>query len=381
MKSVPKPLNVSPVQQVAAFTPPPTGIVTIAGLKKEKLSYWKTIRIAWLSGYKINWVVPGREGSTSGSRSVWNLDTRIRPVFDIKPARTAKYELEPYVLVSGRPHVEPTLGTRVTVNATVTSASARGRGINVTVAPTGLGEQARWLPNPAKYTPGGTWNPELVAPSPDSSIKWTGSEKNLPIIYNGFTYAKRGQWVTTTCMAIQASNYFRLSSMPLFTGSTPNAPVTMFFVASIATPTKYWGSFLRSAEPDGSKPMELTNVDFRLMPNGMIHPYTWGWQEPLPLVGENHAVSLFGFTLDVGAKTLRMFTIDRSLRFAEMGLPYPYSTKSEFVLGRNDEALITMYILDILMYRGPMSVDRATFIAGELDAAYGITASPSGEQT
>jgi hypothetical protein len=382
MKSAPKPLNVNPVQQAAAFTPPPTGIVTIAGLRKEPLRYWATIRIAWLSGYKINWVVPGREGSTSGSQSVWNLDTRIRPVFDIIPARTAKYELEPYVLVAGRPHIEPTLGTRVTVNATVTSTSARGRGVSVTAAPTGLGETARWLPTPPSYV-AGVWSPQGAPVAPDDTLKWEGSEKNLPVLYNEFTYAKRGQWVTTTCMAVMSSSYFRLNGLSLYNGPTPRAPVTYFFVASISAPSKYWGSLLRAMESDASGPTSRdspTNLDFRLMPDGFIHPYTMGWQEALPLVGENHALSLFGFTLDPAANTLRMFTIDRNLRFVDMGLPTPHSATSRFVLGRNDEALVTAYFLDIVYYRGPMSVERMTFIASELDAAYGITASPSQEQ-
>jgi hypothetical protein len=388
VRSNPRSLNPNPVQRAAAFTPPPTGIVTVYGMSKEKISYWKTIRVAWFSGYKINWVIPGREGSSSSSVSVWNLDPRVQPVETIIPARTAKYALDPYVLVSGRPHIEPTFGTRVTVKVSSSPHSRHGPGVQVTQAPAGLGETARWLPEPVHFTPGGTWSPQVVPGSPDSGIKWTASEGNLPVLEPEYTYTKRGEWVTTTAMALKGSSYFRLDGMPLYTGSTPYAPVTMFFVADIVIPTKYWGSILKAVEPDGSSDINKTNLDLRLMPDGMLHPFTWGWQEPLPLVGDSHNMTMFGFTLDPATDFLRVFTIDRSLRIAETGLPRnaktglpsKHSGTSKFMLGRTAEAVFDIFVLDILMYRGLMDVDKIEYIASELDAAYGITTSSGQEQ-
>ena len=380
-RSTPKPLSPSPVQQGAAFTPPPTGVVTVAGMNLETIEYWKTIRVAWLSGYNLNWVIPGREGATGSSSSVWNLDVRVQPVFDTFPARTAQHTLEPYVLVGGRPSIEPEYGTRVTVKFNILAArSAKGPGVLATEPPTDLGETARWLPTPASYSTR-WWQPSGgTLASPDQDINWEGSEENLPVIHDEYMYDKQGEWVTTTAMSIQSSNYFRLNGMPLYTGVTPNAPVTMFFVADIVAPTKYWGSLLRAVEPDGSSDLTKTNLDLRLMPDGNLHPYTWGWQLPLPLVGDNHAMSLFGFYLNPLDNTARLFTIDHTLQIVEFELPTPHSSTSKFVLGRTAEALFSIYLLDVLFYRGPMTNDRIEFIASELDAAYGISRRVGQEQ-
>jgi len=245
--------------------------------------------------------------------------------------------------------------------------------INATAAPTGLGETARWLPTPGSYT-GGVWLPSgAIPPPPDAVIAWTAAEGNAPKIENEFTYAMRGEWPVVPAMAIRDSTYMRLDAMPLFSGTTPLPPVTLFVVAAFEVPIKFWASLLQAVEPDGSKPPAKTNLDLRLMPDGNLHPFTWGWQAPLPLVGENHALSLVGFTLDVAASTLRLFTIDRELRIVDMTLPYPHSSTSQFALGRNAEATLNAYVLDILFYRGQMDSDRIEDIANQLDAAYGIT--------
>lgn len=374
-----KVLNPNPDQNAAAFQPPPTGIVTIEGMKRQTIDYWKTIRVAWLAGYKINWVVPGRGGSVSGSHSVWSLDLRVSPVPEIHPARTARYSVEPYVLVSGKPHQEPTLGTRITVRTTLQGQSAPGLGVAVTQAPTGLGETARWLPSPQSYV-NGVWSPQSAPPGDDSAILWRGAEANQPVLYDEFTYAKRGQWVTTSSLSLRNGTYFRLEGMPLAKTKAALPPITFFFVAGMTTPTRYWASVLKAVEPDGSTQVGTTLLDLRLMPDGNLHPFTWGWQRPLPLVGESHALSLFGFTLDSANDFLRLFTIDRTLRMAEMGLYYPHSTTANFVLGRSAEALFNMDLLDVLMYRGPLDASQIEQIASVLDASYGITAVNSQEQ-
>ena len=283
------------------------------------------------------------------------------------------------MLVGGRPYIEPVLGTRTTVKFTVTPRTARGASV-VTEAPGDLGEMARWLPTPESYS-GGLWSPSGTAPAaPDASVHWQGSEQNLPAILDDFTYSKHGEWVNTTAMSLQASNYLRLDGLGLYEPPQPErsvgdplAPVTMFFVATIVAPTKYWGSLLKATEPDGSSDLSKTNLDFRLMPDGNLHSYTLGWQAALPLVSDNHSMCLFGFTLDPATNFARIFTVDRSLQIEEFNLPSPHSSTSKFVLGMTAEALFTIYVLDILLYRGPMDTDRIEFISGELDAAYGLT--------
>ena len=264
------------MQQAAAFAPPPTGIVTIEGLKRETIAYWKTIRIAWLSGYKINWVIPDVRGQSS-SRSVWNLDVRVRPVDDIIPARTARYSVEPYVLVGGRPYIEPTVGTRVTVNFTMTPRTARGQRAGHRSAHRAR-ETARWLPTPASYVTRAVEPVRHRSSSPDASIKWQGSEENLPVILDEFTYAKHGEWVTTTAMSILASNYFRLkaglSTSISRVNPSPGDPV----LRGSHRAQQVLGLTARAVEPDGPT-LTKTNLDLRLMPDGNLHPYTWGWQE------------------------------------------------------------------------------------------------------
>lgn len=380
----PRAVDPNPIQKPSAFAPPPTGVVSIDGLKRETLAYWKTVRVAWLSGFKINWVIPGREGSVTGSRSFWNLDARIQPVEEIIPSRTARYSLEPYVIVAGRPYIEPTLGTRVTVKATVSRPAARGMPRDEN--PDGLGEPYPELGQDKRFMPhewflgpyGDLWEPTPAnMGDPETDVYWQASEMNHPRLNESFTYAKRGQWVTQPSMSIHETNYYRLEDLLLGPG---HEPVTLFFVAAITAPTKYWASLLRAVEPDGGNPLGVTNLDLRLMPDGNLHPYTWGWQAPLPLIGDRHALSLFGFTLDWESDFLRLFTIDRTFRMAEMKLYYPHSTTSKFVLGRSAEAMFNMDVLDILFYRGPMDAIRTEHIANELDASYGITATNSQEQ-
>lgn len=376
MKPTIRPLNANPAVRAGAFTPPPTAQVTIQAMARERISYWKTIRIAWLSGYQINWVIPGRGGSVSGSKSVWNLDVRIQPEETIIPARTARWTIEPYVLQAGRPHIEPPLGTRLTISATATTTVIGPRSVEVQEAPTDLGETARWLPVPGSYS-GGVWSPTAPPVAPDDAIQWTASESNLPFLDNEFTYAKRGQWITTTSMSVPHSSHFRLDGMPW---SSTGVPFTLILVAAITAPTKYWASLLRAVEADGSTPLNLTNLDFRLMPDGNIHPFTGGWQQPLPLLSDSHTLSLFGFTWTPLENQLRMFTIDRTLQMAEMGLYWSHSDTSKFLMGRSAEAVYGLDLLDVLFYRGPMDEDQIMHIANELDAAYGITANPSEEQ-
>ena len=95
MKSRPRSIDPNPIQQASAFAPPPTGVVTIEGMKRETIAYWKTIRLAWLAGYKINWVIPGRGGAVGSSHSVWDLDVRIQPVETIIPGTNFEVLLEP----------------------------------------------------------------------------------------------------------------------------------------------------------------------------------------------------------------------------------------------------------------------------------------------
>jgi hypothetical protein len=382
--SVPRPLALSPTAQSAAFTPPPTGVVTLESMSRDTIAYWRTIRIAWLTGYRIEWVIPGRNGSGSGSRSVWNLDVRVQPVETIFPSRTARYSVEPYVLVSGRPHIEPPQGTRVTVRFTLAQPRSLLASVTPAAAPTGMGETAAWLPTPATYSPG-EWLPSGGAPpAPDAGIVWVPSEFNAPRIETEFSYALRGTWPVVTALSVRDSTYLRLDGMSLYSGTTPLPPVTLFVVAAVETPPKYWGSLLRSVEPDGSRAEDQvvprSNLDLRLMPDGNLHPYTHGWQAPLPLVGDNHALSLFGFTLDPATGFLRLFTIDRELRMVEMHLPYQFSATSRFVLGRSAEDVFGVHVLDIRFFRGTMTADRTEDIASQLDGAYGITPRPSQEQ-
>lgn len=357
--------------------------MTIAGLAKQTIAYWKGIRVAWLTGYKIGWVIPGRDGSIGSTVSVWSLDVRVQPVETIIPARTARYGLESFVLVGGRPHIEPPQGTRVRVDFTLAQPHTARLGVSATEAPTGLGETARWLPVPGTYV-GGVWSPSSAPVAPDAAVSWQAAEENAPVITDDFEYSKHGQWVKTTAMLLRETNYMRLDGMPLYTAGVPNEAVTLFFVAAITAPVKYWGSLLRAVEPDGStaeiQTVKRSNLDLRLMPDGNLHPFTWGWQEALPLLGENHALSLFGFTLDPLTNSLRLFTIDRELRIADMAMPYPHSQTSSFVLGRSAEASYEAYVLDIMLYRGPMDKERLAEIANEFDSAYGISSGLSQEQ-
>lgn len=379
MKPQIRALNPAPVQQAAAFTPPQTTPTTVDQLAHNTLAYWATIRIAWLSGYKLSWVIPGREGAVSSGQSVWSLDPRVQMQPEIKPARTSRYEVDPYVVVAGRPHQEPLLGTSIKVTTSVRSTASTYLVKGRSTAPSGLGETARWLPYPASYS-AGVWSPQTPAPAPDASIRWVASEANVPVIYNEFEYARRGEWVTAPTMALSDINHLRLEGMPLSTGVSPHPPITMFFVLALNAPSKYWTSMLRALEPDGATSVEQTNLDFRLMPDGMVHPYTLGWLRALPLVGENHTLSMFGFTLDSEHNSGLMFTIDRSLQFSPLTLFAPHSITSKFVLGLAGEAVTEADLLDVLFYRGALTIDQISDIANELDAAYGITAHPSQEQ-
>lgn len=372
MRFRPTPLNPNPTQRSAAFLPPPSHAMTISEVSRLTLEYLATIRIAYLAGYRIAWVIPGREGQVSDAKSLWSLETQVVPVEEIIPARTAQYDLDPYVLVKGRPHAEPPLGTRVPVQATVAMTIGTREAVGATVAPTGLGETARWLPDPSSYT-GGLWRPSVAPVGLDSAILWTAAESNAPEIDPEYTYIKRLDWITTSAMVIEGSTYFRLDGMPLYSSGTPQPPITLFFVVSVVPPSKYWGSLLRAMEPDGSATLDESNLDLRLMPDGNLHPFTWGWQRSLPFVGTGHTLSLFGLSLDVATNSMVLFTIDKHLQVAEMSLPAAHSATSQFALGRTAEAVFDVSVLDILFYRGPMTVDRITDIANELDAAYGIS--------
>jgi hypothetical protein len=367
----------APTARVSTFVPPPEGRVSLKGMKLRTLRYWKTVRLVYLAGYNVNWMIPGQGGTLSSSDAAVSLDVRLRPVPELFPERTSLFDLEPFVIVKGSAHVEPELGTVLVLSGGVNQAARDYGGppeaFSVAAGRPGeLGEQARWLPEPGRYV-AGVWSPSVAPTGLDANVRMVGTTGNLPRIVSDYTYRRLSGWQTVPVMDTREADHFRFTGIPMSSGR-----VSFFVTAVVETPAAFWTALFAADEPTGVANDNFDDLELRLMPDGNLHLYSRGWHGAVACVSQRHTPVTFGVSFDTADQTVLFYAMDVSQRIRVSRLMLPHSSVARLFLGRAGRGAVSMQIMDVAYFRGPMDEARVAEVLSRLDYVYGVTVPEGG---
>lgn len=279
--------------------------------------------------------------------------------------RYAGFEVDDYLVISGRPVAPGAAGARLAISAGTGTAIAS----ELHPGPMDIvtGADARWLPADATYAGAGApW-----APAVGGGVNWTADPNYAPYLDDGYAYDVRAG-VTTPAAAMVFTGG---SWMQLDTPNWSADAVTVVLVAVLRSGGGGYYGLIESSSIDEAPDDPRTDFGLRYR-RGTVEVYAGSKLASHAVRDEAGRATILALSLD--SNEGRLMVVDRQIStraFSTAGLNL-YDLN--LFLGRTGgaydvTATAEMDVLELGLYGRALSFAQLADVAHDLDAVYGVT--------